>query len=54
MNGMIFRQYVEEILLPELSPGDIVILDNLSSHKAAGVRDIIEAKGAVLKFLPPY
>lgn len=54
MNGMIFRQYVEEILLPELSPGDIVILDNLSSHKTAGVREMIEEKGATLKFLPPY
>jgi transposase len=54
MNGTIFHQYVEEILLPELSTGDIVILDNLSSHKAAGVREMIEAKGATLKFLPPY
>ncbi len=54
MNGTVFHQYVEEILLPELTPGDIVVLDNLSSHKAVGVRYTIEAKGAELKFLPPY
>lgn len=54
MNGAIFRQYVEQCLAPELSQGDILICDNLSSHKAPGVRDIIEARGAALKFLPPY
>ncbi len=54
MNSMIFRQYVEECLVPVLSEGDIVILDNLSSHKAAGVRAMIEARGAELRFLPPY
>lgn len=51
---MIFKLYVEEHLAPSLSAGDIVILDNLSSHKAVGVREIIEAKGASLRFLPPY
>lgn len=54
MNSMIFRLYVEQCLLPELNEGDIVILDNLSSHKAANVRALIEAKGAELRFLPPY
>lgn len=54
MNSAIFRQYVEQCLLPELKPGDIVILDNLSSHKASGVREMIEARGAQLRFLPPY
>ena len=54
MNSMIFRYYVEKHLAPVLSEGDIVILDNLSSHKAAGVREIIEAKGATIRFLPPY
>ena len=54
MNGAIFRQYVEEMLVPTLAPGDIVILDNLSSHKSDAVRAIIEAAGAELLFLPPY
>lgn len=54
MNSMIFRLYVEQCLVPELNEGDIVILDNLSSHKAARVRHLIEARGAELRFLPPY
>jgi transposase len=54
MNSMIFRQYIEECLVPVLTEGDVVILDNLSSHKAAGIKAIIEAKGAELRFLPPY
>jgi transposase len=54
MNGNIFRAYVEQALAPTLKAGDIVILDNLSSHKVAGVRDAIEARGATLVFLPPY
>lgn len=54
MNSEIFRQYSEVCLLPELSEGDIVVLDNLSSHKASGVREMIEAKGAILKYLLPY
>jgi transposase len=54
MNGDIFRAYVEQILAPTLKPGDIVILDNLASHKVAGVREAIEARGASLVYLPPY
>jgi alkylhydroperoxidase family enzyme len=53
MNGDIFRAYVEQILAPTLKPGDIVILDNLASHKVAGVREAIEARGASLVYLPP-
>ncbi len=46
--------YVNRVLVPELSPGDVVIMDNLSSHKAPAVRAAIEAAGAELMFLPPY
>ncbi len=54
MNGDVFRAYVEQILVPTLVPGDVVILDNLSSHKVVGVREAIEARGASLVYLPPY
>ena len=54
MNGNTFLAYVEQILAPSLSPGDVVILDNLSAHKVAGVRQAIEATGARLLYLPPY
>ena len=54
MNGTIFRIYVEKVLAPTLAPGDIVVMDNLSSHKVAGVREAIEACGARLLYLPPY
>lgn len=54
MTGAVFRQYVEDMLAPTLKPGDIVVMDNLASHKVAGVREAIEAKGATLWYLPPY
>ena len=54
MNGDAFTTYVARVLVPELSPGDIVIMDNLSSHKAPAVRAAIERAGAALLFLPPY
>ncbi len=54
MNGDAFNAYVEQVLAPTLSPGDIVIMDNLPAHRAAGVREAIEAVGAQLRFLPPY
>ena len=54
MNGAIFLTYLERCLAPTLAPGDIVIMDNLSAHKVAGVREIIEARGARLLYLPPY
>jgi transposase len=54
MNGNTFLAYVEQILAPSLKPGDIVVLDNLSVHKVAGVREAVEAAGARLLYLPPY
>jgi transposase len=54
MNGEAFLVYVREVLAPTLREGDIVVLDNLSSHKVQGVREAIEARGATLLFLPPY
>lgn len=54
INGRWFQAYVDQILVPTLSPGDIVVMDNLGSHKGAGVRKAIEAAGATLLYLPPY
>ncbi|MBW6496238.1 MAG: IS630 family transposase [Burkholderiaceae bacterium] len=54
INGEVFRTYVEQVLVPELRPGDIVILDNLGSHKAPAIRKAIKAAGARLFFLPAY
>jgi transposase len=54
INRVAFETYLEMILVPELRPGDVVILDNLSSHKGPRVRALIEAAGARLLYLPPY
>ena len=54
MNGVVFLAYVEQVLVPTLKPGDIVIMDNLPAHKPAGVREAIKRVGATLSFLPPY
>ena len=54
MNGVAFRAYVEQVLVPTLSPGDVVIMDNLPAHRVSGVREAIEAAGATRLFLPPY
>jgi transposase len=54
MDGPAFLAYVEQVLVPTLGPGDVVIMDNLPPHKAAGVRTAIEAVGAQLLYLPPY
>ena len=54
INGALFQDSVDQILVPELRPGDIVIMDNLGSHKGAGDRAAIEAVGATLLYLPPY
>jgi transposase len=54
ITGPIFRIYVEKVLVPELQPGDVVVLDNLAAHKVAGVREAIHAVGAGLLYLPPY
>jgi transposase len=54
INGQCFKAYVEQQLVPVLKPGDIVVMDNLGSHKSAAVRQAIRAAGARLWFLPPY
>ena len=54
MHGLAFCAYIEQVLVPELSPGDIVVMDNLPAHKVVGVRQAIEAAGAHLRYLPPY
>jgi len=53
-DGEIFLAYVEHFLCPELRPEDVVVMDNLSAHKVEGVRQLIEATGAKLLYLPPY
>ncbi len=50
----VFRAYTQRVLVPTLKQGDIVVLDNLSSHKAPDIRACIEDAGASLRFLPPY
>jgi transposase len=54
INSHAFQAYVDQVLVPELRPGDIVIMDNLGSHKGRAVRAAIEAVGAMLLYLPPY
>jgi len=54
VNGDVFEAFVEQVLAPQLKPGDRVIMDNLSSHKRHRTRELIEATGAALIFLPPY
>lgn len=54
LNGDAFVAWVEQFLVPELRRGDIVVMDNLGSHKVAGVQAAIEAAGATLRYLPPY
>jgi transposase len=54
INRNAFQAYVEKVLVPELRPGDIVIMDNLSSHKGPRIRQMIEAAGGSLLYLPPY
>jgi transposase len=54
INGELFTIYVEQVLAPTLAKGDIVVLDNLGSHKGKAARNIIRTKGAHLIFLPPY
>lgn len=54
INGEWFEAYVAQVLVPTLKPGDVVILDNLSSHKRLAAREMIEAAGARMLFLPPY
>jgi transposase len=54
INRDAFETYVAKVLVPELRPGDIVVMDNLSSHKGPRVREMIELAGACLLYLPPY
>ena len=54
INGVCFRAYVEQLLVPTLAPGDIVVMDNLGSHKSNAVRNAVKAAGARLWFLPKY
>jgi transposase len=54
MNSDAFHVYVTQVLAPTLVPGDVVVLDNLSSHKGMAIQTAIEARGAMLLFLPPY
>jgi len=54
INGDTFPAWIQQHLAPILCPGDVVVMDNLSSHKVAGVREAIEAVGAEVRYLPPY
>jgi len=54
VNAAAFESFVEQVLVAELRPGDVVVMDNLSSHKSVRTRELIEAAGAELVFLPPY
>jgi transposase len=54
MNGAAFRAYVEQVLVPTLEPGDIVVMDNLPAHKSPAIRAAIQDRGATLRYLPPY
>ena len=54
VNRDVFTAFVEHVLVPNLRPGDVVVMDNLSSHKGEDIRRLIEAAGAELRFLPPY
>ena len=54
MTGAAFLAYVEQVLVPTLRPGDVVVMDNLPAHKPIAIREAIEAAGAIMLFLPPY
>jgi len=54
VNADVFEAFVEQVLVPQLRPGDVVVMDNLSSHKRSRTRERIEAAGAELEYLPPY
>ena len=54
MNSANFKDYLSDNLLPTIKTGDIVVMDNLSCHKVSGIKEMIEAKGATIKYLPPY
>ncbi|HEX4940031.1 MAG TPA: IS630 family transposase [Candidatus Kapabacteria bacterium] len=54
INGQSFRTWLQQVLIPALQPGDMVVLDNLGAHKVTGIAAAIEAAGAQLRYLPPY
>ena len=54
INGAAFQAYVDQVLVPRLSPDDVVIMDNLPAYKLAAIREAIERVGAKMVFLPPY
>jgi transposase len=54
MTGPVFRAYVEQVLVPELEPTDVVVMDNLAAHKVAGIEEAIRAVEASILYLPPY
>ena len=54
MDGVAFKAYIEQVLVPTLTPGDIVIMDNLPAHKHDAIRQAIERAGAELRYLPAY
>ena len=53
-DAAVFRAYVSQVLAPTLQPGDVVVMDNLGAHKVDGIQSVIEARGAILRYLPPY
>ena len=53
-DGDVFRTFLEHVLCPQLTPGQLVVMDNLGAHKVDGVRELIEQTGAALCYLPPY
>lgn len=54
VNGATFQTWVQQVLVPVLHPGDIVVMDNLGSHKVAGIVEAVQAVGAQVRYLPPY
>jgi len=54
VNRDVFEAFIEHVLVPELKPGDVVVMDNLSSHKGGRIAELIEQAGAELRYLPPY
>ena len=50
----VFAAYISQVLVPRLRPGQVVVMDNLQAHKAAGIRELIEAAGCRVRYLPPY
>lgn len=54
LNGELFRTYLNQVLLPSLEPGDILVMDNLPTHKVAGISELVAGCGARLEYLSPY